>query len=135
MLNTLYTVPIAALFLWCSWPLRMRFRGRLRFAFFPPKFSGPSYLLLFVYLVRLTKFGTWGLNDGLLLFTGKWKVQFCVASLREFFRVFAGIALNYSHSNAFFLTGINTANLHRPMLHYGAKLFIQSALNFVFAAF
>ena len=66
-------------------------------------------------LVRLTKFGAWGLDDGLLLFAGKWKMQFYVASLREFFRVLAGIALNYLRSNAFFLTGINIANLHRPM--------------------
>lgn len=93
----------------------MRFRGRLRFAFFPPEIFWAILPPLICVLVRLTKFGAWGLDDGLLLFAGKWKMQFCVASLREFFSVLAGIALYYSHSNAFFLTGINIANLHRPM--------------------
>ena len=44
--------------------------------FFPPEIFWAILPALICVLVRLTKFVAWGLDDGLLLFAGKWKMQF-----------------------------------------------------------
>ena len=75
MLNALYMVPNAALvrvFVATQNEISRQteicfFSAEILWAILPP---------LICVFVRLTKFGAWGLDDGLLLFAGKWKMQF-----------------------------------------------------------
>lgn len=74
MLNVLYMVPIAALFVFVA--TQNEISRQTEICFFSAEIFWAILPALICALVRLTKFVAWGLDDGLLLFAGKWKMQF-----------------------------------------------------------